>query len=115
MSDSEVRPWGWFRTLTAGPGYQVKLLRVEPGHRLSLQWHRQRSEHWVVVQGRPLVTVGDEVRQLEPGDTADVPVGAHHRLENATDEAVEVIEVQRGPYLGEDDIVRVADDYARTD
>jgi mannose-6-phosphate isomerase-like protein (cupin superfamily) len=67
----------------------------------------------VVVQGRPLVTLGDEVRQLGPGETVEIPIGVHHRLENPTDEAVEVIEVQRGIYLGEDDIIRIEDDYGR--
>lgn len=114
MTDPDVRPWGWFRALAVGPGYQVKLLHVHPGGRLSLQWHEHRSEHWVVVRGRPTVTVGNHVLQLAVGGTADIPAGTHHRLGNATDEPVEVIEVQRGNYLGEDDITRIADDYDRT-
>ncbi len=114
MSEPEVRPWGWFRAVAAGPGYQVKILHVEPGQRLSLQWHEHRSEHWVVVRGRATVVLGDKALQLEIGDTVDIPVGAHHRLENGSNEAVEVVEVQRGDYLGEDDITRIADDYDRS-
>jgi mannose-6-phosphate isomerase len=111
----EVRPWGGFRTLEAGAGYKVKRLVVEPGHRLSLQRHRFRAEHWVVIAGSPRVIVGPRARRLKPKDTVDVPRGAWHRIENPGRTRVVIIEVQHGPYLGEDDIVRRQDDYGRQD
>lgn len=109
----EQRPWGMFERVHEGEGYQVKRLEVAPGGRLSLQYHHHRSEHWVVVKGMPTVTVDDDVRVLNPGESVDVPLGAVHRLENFGVEPVQIIEIQRGDYLGEDDIVRVEDTYDR--
>ena len=109
----ERRPWGEFETLAEGAGYKVKRLVVEPGHRISLQRHRFRSEHWVVVAGAPRIVVGARVRRLKPRDTVDVPRGAWHRIENPGRRPVVIIEVQHGSYLGEDDIVRRHDDYGR--
>lgn len=109
----EQRPWGMFERIYEGGGYQVKCLEVAPGGRLSLQYHHHRSEHWVVVKGRPTVTVGDTAQVMEPGHSIDIPLGAVHRLENFGDEPVQIIEIQRGDYLGEDDIVRVEDTYER--
>lgn len=110
---TERRPWGAFTVIGEGPGYKVKRLSVDPGARLSLQSHRQRAEHWVVVAGRARVSVDGTVRDLLAGDSVIVPVGAVHRLENPGPEAAVLIEVQTGPYLGEDDIDRHADDYDR--
>lgn len=109
------RPWGSFTSLEAGEGYQVKRLTVEPGKRLSLQSHRHRSENWTVVRGRALVTVGEKELLLQKGESAFIPAGAKHRLENPGGELLEVIEVQHGSYLGEDDIIRYEDDFGRTE
>jgi mannose-6-phosphate isomerase len=110
----EARPWGGFQTLEEGAGYKVKRLVVEPGHRLSLQRHRLRAEHWVVIAGSPRVIVGARARRLKPKGTVDVPRGAWHRIENTGRTRVVIIEVQHGPYLGEDDIIRRQDDYGRS-
>ena len=111
----ERRPWGGFETLAEGAGYKVKRLVVEPGHRISLQRHRFRAEHWVIVAGAPRVVIKGRARRLRPCATADVPRGAWHRIENPGRRPVVIIEVQHGPYLGEDDIVRRQDDYGRVD
>jgi mannose-6-phosphate isomerase len=110
----ETRPWGGFQTLEEGEGYKVKRLVVEPGHRLSLQRHRQRAEHWVVVEGSPRVWVGGERKRLRARQSVRVPRGAWHRIENPGEVPTVIIEVQYGAYLGEDDIVRKHDDYGRT-
>ena len=107
------RPWGHFRLLDAGPCYQVKQLMVAPGKRLSLQLHQYRAEHWVVVSGTPLVTVGQETKPVPPNESVFVPVQTLHRLENSGTEPAIIIEVQTGTYLGEDDIVRFEDDFWR--
>lgn len=107
------RPWGWYESLERGEGYQVKRIVVRPGGRLSLQTHRFRAEHWVVVSGEARVTVGDTVDILKPGEHVHIPLGAVHRLENFGRTLVELIEVQNGSYLGEDDIVRLEDAYQR--
>ena len=110
----ENRPWGRFDSLDKGETHQVKNIKVNPGGQLSLQYHFHRSEHWIVVKGVATVTVNDEVSQLIPGQQVFIPQGAVHRLENFTDEPVELIEVQYGTYFGEDDIVRVEDIYNRS-
>ncbi len=107
------RPWGSYERLDMGSGFQVKRISVHPGKRLSLQLHRQRDEHWVVVQSTATVTQDDKVFELQEGESTFIPAGMKHRLENATDQALEIIEVQLGSYLGEDDIVRFADDFGR--
>jgi mannose-6-phosphate isomerase-like protein (cupin superfamily) len=109
----ERRPWGGFETLAEGAGYKVKRLVVEPGHRISLQRHRFRAEHWVVVAGAPRIVVGGRVRRLKPRGTVDVPRGAWHRIENPGRRPAVIIEVQHGSRLGEEDIVRRQDDYGR--
>jgi mannose-1-phosphate guanylyltransferase/mannose-1-phosphate guanylyltransferase/mannose-6-phosphate isomerase len=111
---TERRPWGAFFVLDEGAGYKVKRIVVEPQGRLSLQSHRRRAEHWTVVSGEATVTVGDSVRRLTRGQSADISKGEKHRLENFGTTNVELIEVQFGDYLGEDDIVRYDDVYART-
>jgi mannose-6-phosphate isomerase len=110
----EARPWGGFQTLEEGAGYKVKRLEVEPGHRLSLQRHRFRAEHWVVIAGTPRVIVGGRSRRLGVRGTMLVPRGVWHRIENPGRTRAVIIEVQHGLYLGEDDIIRREDDYGRT-
>lgn len=108
-----IRPWGSYTVLEEGPGYKVKKITVNPHERLSLQLHHKRSEHWVVIQGTAKATVGDNTLLYEMHQTVDIPVETLHRLENPTNEVLEVIEVQSGSYLGEDDIVRFDDMYER--
>ncbi|MGZ4479968.1 MAG: mannose-1-phosphate guanylyltransferase/mannose-6-phosphate isomerase [Nocardioidaceae bacterium] len=107
------RPWGSYATIDSGPGYLVKHLTVKPGHRLSLQKHAYRAEHWAVISGVAEVTRGDDVLRLRERMSIDVPVGCLHRLVNPGPELLHVIEVQTGSYIGEDDIVRVEDRRAR--
>jgi mannose-6-phosphate isomerase-like protein (cupin superfamily) len=110
---TENRPWGSFSVLEEGSNFKVKRLVVNPGQRFSLQYHQHRSEHWVIVAGRGFVTINEEIRMVVANDAILIPSGAVHRLENAGDLPLVVIEVQYGSYLGEDDIVRLADDYCR--
>ena len=107
------RPWGSYTVLKESEGYKVKKVVVKPGETLSLQRHRHRSEHWVVVKGEALVTVGEDEMVLRPNQSAYVPKGVIHRLANTTDEPLEIIEVQVGDYVGEDDIERFEDRYGR--
>ena len=107
------RPWGWYETVSEVPGNKVKRIRVHPGQQLSLQKHHQRAEHWVVVLGTARITVGERVVDMAAGQHVDIAVGEVHRLANLTAEPVEIVEVQFGAYLGEDDIVRLQDDYGR--
>jgi mannose-1-phosphate guanylyltransferase / mannose-6-phosphate isomerase len=110
----EQRPWGSFRVLHEGPGCKVKEIVVIPGGRLSLQSHRHRAEHWVVVAGTARVTVNEEVLDLEPNQSVHIPLGARHRMENPGTEPMHLIEVQCGAYFGEDDIIRYEDVYGRS-
>ncbi|BDT68912.1 alginate biosynthesis protein AlgA [Comamonadaceae bacterium OS-1] len=107
------RPWGWYETMFEAPGHKIKRIGVHPGQQLSLQLHHRRAEHWVVVVGTAIVTVGDQVLEMAPGQHIDIALGAVHRLANKTTGPVEIMEVQFGDYLGEDDIVRLQDDYGR--
>ena len=107
------RPWGTFTVLDEGDGFKVKRIEVLPGKRLSYQKHAQRAEHWVVVQGTAKVTLDDEEINVPAGQAIDIAIGSAHRVENADRELLVFIEVQRGPYLGEDDIVRLQDDFGR--
>jgi mannose-6-phosphate isomerase-like protein (cupin superfamily) len=97
----------------AGPGYQVKHITVKPGHRLSLQTHRHRAEHWVVISGTAEVVRGEDTLTLVDRMSVDVPVGCVHRLANPGPEPLHLVEVQTGTYVGEDDIVRLDDAYGR--
>jgi len=106
------RPWGWFETLADGEGYRVKRLWIRNGQRISLQRHHHRSEHWVVVAGEGLLTLDDQQRRLQPGSEALIACGAIHRAE-AQGLDLEIIEIQRGAWLSEDDIERLADDFGR--
>ncbi|MGH9930744.1 MAG: phosphomannose isomerase type II C-terminal cupin domain [Pyrinomonadaceae bacterium] len=109
----DQRPWGTFTVLDEADGFKVKRIEVLPGKRLSYQKHAQRAEHWVVVQGTAKVTLDDRDIILEAGQAIDIRVGAAHRMENTGKETLVFIEVQRGGYLGEDDIVRLQDDFGR--
>lgn len=111
---SETRPWGAFHVLDEQPGFKVKRITVNPQGRLSLQSHKHRSEHWTVVNGTATVTVDATVLTLARGQSVDIPLGAKHRLENLHEGLVEIIEVQFGDYLGEDDIIRYDDIYNRS-
>lgn len=113
------RPWGSYRTLDRGPGFQIKHIRVKPAGRLSLQSHTHRAEHWVVIEGTARVTHGPDLEHLETVDletnrSIDIPLGWVHRLENPTDTPVAIVEVQSGSYLEEDDIIRYDDVYGRS-
>lgn len=107
------RPWGSYQSLGSGPGYQVKHIVVNPGAALSLQMHHNRAEHWTVIKGTAVVTCGDSEFSLAPNESTYIPCEAKHRLSNPGTEPVEIIEVQVGHYLGEDDIVRFEDRYGR--
>ncbi len=109
----DQRPWGSFTVLDEGEDYKVKRIEVLPGKRLSYQKHAQRAEHWMVVRGQGKVTLNDREIIVRLGETVDVPIGAAHRVENPGDEPLIFIEIQRGSYLGEDDIVRLQDDFNR--
>jgi mannose-6-phosphate isomerase len=111
----DKRPWGTFTVIDEGEDFKVKRIEVLPGKRLSYQRHAQRVEHWVVVQGIAKVTLNDEEISVPSGEAIDIPVGAAHRVENSGAELLIFIEVQRGSYLGEDDIVRLQDDFGRTE
>jgi mannose-1-phosphate guanylyltransferase / mannose-6-phosphate isomerase len=107
------RPWGSYQSVDNGERHQVKRIIVKPGQRLSLQKHYHRSEHWIVVRGAARVTVNDLVKTVHENESVYIPIGAVHRLENPGKILLELIEVQTGSYLGEDDIIRIEDDYRR--
>jgi len=115
QSQRDHRPWGWFETLAIDDRFQVKRIVVKPGGRLSLQSHLHRAEHWIVVSGTAQVTIGEEVRLVSENQSVYVPLGARHRMENLGKVPMVLIEVQTGSYLGEDDIMRYEDVYARSD
>ena len=108
-----LRPWGYYDSIDNGNGFQVKRILVNPGAKLSLQKHGYRAEHWVVVKGKAQVTCGKKTFQLIENQSTYIPLGELHRLENIGDIPLEIIEIQTGTYLGEDDIIRIEDDYAR--
>jgi mannose-1-phosphate guanylyltransferase/mannose-6-phosphate isomerase len=107
------RPWGWYDSIEVGIHFQVKRLHVNPGAKLSLQMHHKRAEHWVVVIGAATAINGDKTLTLTEGESTYIPIGTEHSLENKTNEPLEIIEVQSGTYLGEDDIIRFEDIYGR--
>jgi mannose-1-phosphate guanylyltransferase/mannose-6-phosphate isomerase len=107
------RPWGYFDLIDVGLGFQVKHISVNPGAKLSLQKHKKRSEHWVIVKGEAIITRGDEVFKLKQNESTYIPKGEIHRLENHEKIPLEIIEIQTGNYLGEDDIIRIEDEYNR--
>jgi mannose-6-phosphate isomerase len=110
---TEERPWGRWTVLEEGPGYKIKRIEVKPGHRLSLQMHHHRSEHWIVLSGTAKVVKGGEVLYVHPHESTFVPAATHHRIENPGLLPLVIIEIANGEYLGEDDIVRFEDDYQR--
>ncbi|HQA80603.1 MAG TPA: cupin domain-containing protein, partial [Methanoregulaceae archaeon] len=112
---TEYRPWGSYTRLEDGPSYRIKRITVPSGRRLSLQMHHHRSEHWVVVHGTAKVHIDGQEHLLRKGESTFVPIGAVHRLENPGLVPLEIIEVQIGEYIGEDDIVRMQDDYHRVE
>jgi mannose-1-phosphate guanylyltransferase/mannose-6-phosphate isomerase len=107
------RPWGWYDSIDSGPRFQVKRIMVKPGASLSLQMHYHRAEHWIVVTGTAEITNGDKVLVLSENQSTYIPLGQVHRLANPGRVPLEIIEVQSGSYLGEDDIVRYEDTYGR--
>jgi mannose-1-phosphate guanylyltransferase/mannose-6-phosphate isomerase len=107
------RPWGWYDSIDSGPRFQVKRIMVNPGASLSLQMHHHRAEHWIVVSGTAMVTNGDQIILLAENQSTYIPLGTKHRLSNPGKVPLEIIEVQSGSYLGEDDIVRFEDTYGR--
>ena len=109
----DERPWGNFTVLDEGDGFKVKRLEVMPQKRLSYQKHARRAEHWFIVQGEARITLDDREIIKRAGEAIDIQIGAAHRVENPGDELLVFIEVQRGDYLGEDDIVRLEDDFGR--
>ena len=109
----DERPWGNYTVLDEADGFKVKRIEVLPGKRLSYQKHAQRAEHWFIVAGKARVTLDDEDIIVNAGEAIDIAVGAAHRVENPGEETLVFIEVQRGGYLGEDDIVRLQDDFGR--
>ena len=112
--ERDERPWGMYEVLAEGEGYKVKRIEVKPGQRLSLQMHDRRAEHWVIVAGSALVTIGDREMKLGVNDDVIIPIKTKHRIANPGSKLLVFIEVQCGSYLGEDDITRFEDDYNRT-
>jgi mannose-1-phosphate guanylyltransferase/mannose-6-phosphate isomerase len=108
------RPWGYYESIDLGERFQVKRIVVQPGGTLSLQKHHHRAEHWVVVRGTAEVTIGPDIKSVHENESVYIPIGAVHRLANRGRIPLELIEVQTGSYLGEDDIVRIDDVYKRT-
>ena len=112
--ERDERPWGMYEVLAEDTGYKVKRIEVKSGHRLSLQMHQNRSEHWVIVSGEALVTIGDSEIPLHTNEDVVIPPQTKHRVANPGTAPLIFIEVQCGSYLGEDDITRFEDDYDRT-
>jgi len=113
MREFDRRPWGTYTVLEEDRGFKVKRIEVLPGKRLSYQKHSQRAEHWFVVEGTAKVTLDNNEIIVRAGEAIDIPIGAAHRVENPDESNLVFIEVQRGAYLGEDDIVRLQDDFGR--
>jgi mannose-6-phosphate isomerase len=114
MLEHDERPWGSYTVLEDADGHKVKRLEVLPGKRLSYQKHERRAEHWFIVRGNAIVTLDGEDIALSAGHAIDIPLGAAHRIANAGDDLLMFIEVQHGSYFGEDDIIRLEDDFGRT-
>lgn len=107
------KPWGKYQVLLVEPYCQVKQITVTPGHRLSYQYHNKRAEHWLVVKGEALVTINNRIKVLKAGESVDIKIRDKHRVACQSKTELVFIEVQTGTYFGEDDIVRIADDYKR--
>ncbi len=111
--EHDIRPWGEYWVLEDTPSHKVKRIEVKPGGRLSYQYHHKRAEVWTIVMGSGRVTLDGVVKDYKPGEVIQIPQGAKHRIENPFEESCMFIEVQHGSYFGEDDIVRIEDDYNR--
>ena len=111
--ERDDRPWGSYEVLIDDPDHKVKQILVKPGKRLSYQVHSRRSEHWFIVRGSGVVTLNDAPVAVAPGVAVDIEVGTSHRIENTGSEDLVFVEVQHGEYFGEDDIVRLEDDFGR--
>lgn len=114
MTESAERPWGTYTVLAEGQGFKVKTIEVRPGQRLSYQKHARRAEHWFVVAGAGVVTLDGTAVGISNGDAIDIPQGTAHRIHNTGPVPLVFIEVQTGQYFGEDDIIRLDDDYGRS-
>jgi mannose-1-phosphate guanylyltransferase/mannose-6-phosphate isomerase len=108
------RPWGFYDSIDCGDNFQVKRIQVNPGSKLSLQKHQHRAEHWIITSGEATVTCGENTFKLKENQSTFIPKGEIHRLENQEEKILEIIEIQTGDYLGEDDIIRLEDDYQRS-
>ena len=114
MTDRAERPWGAYAVLAEAGDFKVKTIEVQPGQRLSYQQHARRSEHWFVVSGEGVVTLDGRELKVHRGHSVDVPVGVAHRVHNTGSDLLVFVEVQHGDYFGEDDIIRLDDDYGRS-
>ena len=112
--EHDKRPWGEYFVLDDSKTHKVKRIEVKPGGRLSYQYHHKRAEVWTIVQGTGRITLDGDIKDYKPGEVAIIPLGAKHRIENPGDETLIFVEVQHGTYFGEDDIVRIEDDYDRS-
>tara|TARA_B110000263_G_C14786393_1_gene275549 strand:- start:59 stop:412 length:354 start_codon:yes stop_codon:yes gene_type:complete len=112
-SETIERPWGKYTVIGNDINYKLKRIEVNPGHRLSYQYHTKRSEVWTVIQGKGVVTIDGEKREVSYGECVKIDIGSKHRIKNHTESTLVFIEVQTGTYFGEDDIVRIEDDYNR--
>ena len=112
--ESEERPWGRFFVIHDESNYKIKRIEIEPGERLSYQYHNKRSEAWTIVEGTGIITLNGQEKEYSKGETVLIPQGTKHRIKNKDQKKLILIEVQTGSYFGEDDIVRVEDDYNRT-
>ena len=110
----EKRPWGTFFVLQDEKKYKIKRIEVKPNHRLSYQYHNKRSEYWIIISGKAKVTIDDKIKILKAGETINIKCKTKHRVENCGIQNLTFIEIQTGSYFGEDDIVRIHDDYKRT-
>ena len=111
--EAEQRPWGSFFVIHDEKKYKLKRIEVESGQRLSYQYHKKRAETWIVVEGEATVTIEDKIKKYNEGQTVIIPKGAKHRVENTRSDKLIFVEVQTGSYFGEDDIIRLQDDYNR--
>lgn len=111
--EKEDRPWGRFYVIDNQSNYKIKRIEVEPGHQLSYQFHNKRSEAWTIIEGSGLVTLNDKKILFKKGDTITIPIKSKHRIHNNSNSKLIFIEVQTGSYFGEDDIIRIVDDYNR--
>ena len=114
MLEIGERPWGKYYVLADEPHYKLKRIEVNPGQRLSYQYHHHRQEFWTVIAGEAIVVLDEVEHTVKYGESIFIPLGAKHRIENRTSELLEFVEVQTGTYFGEDDIVRIQDDYERS-